>query len=58
MIAFAVGVWVGVALGACLMGALWAQDRRGSETLAPASMSLDSAPRVARRRAATAAQLH
>jgi hypothetical protein len=34
MVAFAVGVWVGAALGACIMGSLWAQDRRtGSQPL-------------------------
>jgi hypothetical protein len=27
MIAFAVGLWVGAAIGACIMGALCAQDR-------------------------------
>lgn len=58
MIVFAVGVWVGAALGACLMGALWAQDRRGTETLATASMPIETARRVTRRRAAHAVQLH
>ena len=51
MVTFAVGVWVGAALGACLMGALWAQDRRSNDGFTPAVMPA----RVTRRRAV---QLH
>ena len=35
MVVFAFGVWIGAALGACGMGALWAQQRRAVVALTP-----------------------
>jgi hypothetical protein len=52
MVVFAVGVWVGAALGACIMGGLWAQARRTDSQPLPATRTVRR-PLPARRMAAS-----